>query len=88
MRSAARGEAGRTKLKTHPHAGATYRVIVFADGSFGVEVSIPNSEPTTVSRFVTEADAEAWIAEHRQRVQEQAQPGGWFRNSARRRARS
>jgi hypothetical protein len=40
-------------------------VVLLESGSFGVEVSIPDSHPTTVSMFKTEADAEAWIAEHR-----------------------
>lgn len=67
--------------RTHPHAEASYRVISFDNGSFGVEVSIPASNPTTVSMFKTEADAEAWIAEHQRRVQSQTQSGGWFRGS-------
>jgi hypothetical protein len=65
--------------KTHPHAEATYRIIPFGEESFCVEVSIPDSNPTRVSVFKTEADAEAWIAEHQRRVQSQAQSGGWFR---------
>ena len=65
--------------KIHPHAEATYRVISLENGAFGVEVSIPDSHPTTVSMFKTETDAEAWIAEHRRRVQSQAQTGRWFR---------
>ena len=69
--------------KTHPHAEATYRVILLDGGRFGVEVSIPDSHPTTVSAFATMADAEAWIADHQRRVQSQAQLGGWFRRSAR-----
>ena len=68
--------------KTHPHAEATYRVISFEDGSFGVEVTIPDSHPTRVSMFKTEADAEAWIAEHRRRVQSQAGSGWGFRGSS------
>jgi predicted metal-dependent hydrolase len=72
-------------LRTHPHAEATYRVISFEDGSFGVEVKIPDSHPTTVRSFRSETDAEAWIAEHQRQVQQQTQPQGWFRNSARRR---
>jgi hypothetical protein len=67
--------------KTHPHAEATYRVIPFDSGSFGVEVSIPDSHPTRVSMFKTEADAEAWIAEHRRRVESQTQSGRAFRRS-------
>ena len=68
--------------KTHPHAEATYRVIPFDNGSFGVEVSIPDSHPTRVSMFKTEADAEAWIAEHRRRVESQTQAGRQFRRSS------
>ncbi len=60
--------------KTHPHAEATYRVIAFEDGSFAVEVTIPDTNPTTVRPFKTEADAEAWIVEHQRRVTTQSQP--------------
>jgi len=34
--------------KTHPHEEASYRVLTLEDGSFGVEVSIPDSHPTTM----------------------------------------
>ena len=68
--------------KTHPHAEASYRVIPFDDGSFGIEITIPDSYPTTVSKFKTEADAEAWIAEHQRRVQSQAQSGRWSRGAS------
>jgi hypothetical protein len=67
--------------KTHPHAEATYRIIPFDDGSFGIEVSIPDTQPTRISMFKTEADAEAWIAEHQRRIQSQTQSGRWFRSS-------
>ena len=67
--------------KTHPHAEATYRVIPLDNGSFGVEVSIPDSHPTTVTMFKTEADAEAWIDDHRRRVQSQTQSSRWFRGA-------
>ena len=43
--------------KIHPHAEAIYRVIPLEDGSFGVEVTIPENYPTTVSAFGSEADA-------------------------------
>src|SRR5437763_1948162 len=56
------------RMKTHPHAEASYTVIPFGDGSFAVEVRIPDSHPAKVSPFASEADAEAWIADHRQRV--------------------
>jgi hypothetical protein len=68
--------------KTHPHAEATYRVIPFENGSFCVEVSIPDSHPTRVSMFKTEADAEAWIAEHRRQVESQTQSGRQLRRSS------
>jgi predicted metal-dependent hydrolase len=71
--------------RTHPHAEASYRVIAFDNGSFGVEVSIPDSHPTTVSVFKTEADAEAWITEHRRRVQSQTQSSRWLRGVSSRR---
>lgn len=72
-------------LKTHPHAAATYRVIPLDGGSYAVEVCIPDSSPTKVSSFATTADAEAWIVEHRRRVQSQTPAGGWFRRSSVRR---
>jgi hypothetical protein len=71
--------------KVHPHAEAAYRVVVLDDGSYGVEVSIAGTHPTTVSRFATEADAEAWIAEHRRRIEWQTRAGGWFTRSGGRR---
>ncbi len=58
---------------THPHAEATYRVIPFEGDCFAVEVNIPDTQPTTVSKFATKADAEAWITKHRDRVQTEAQ---------------
>lgn len=67
--------------RMHPHAEATYRVLAGDDGSFQVEVTIPDSQPTRVSPFPTESAAEAWIADHRNRVQAQSSAGGWFRKS-------
>jgi hypothetical protein len=68
--------------KTHPHADATYRVIPLDDGSFGVEVSIPENYPTTISKFAAEADAAAWITEHQRLVHSENELGRWFRKSA------
>lgn len=59
----------------HPHADARYRVIHRDDRTFGVEVTIPDSHPTTVTSFTTEGDAEAWIAAHKQRVADRAALG-------------
>jgi hypothetical protein len=67
--------------KSHPHDEATYRVIPFGGGRFAVEVSIPGSHPTKVSPFASQADAEAWIANHRLHVQTQSQTGRWFRKA-------
>jgi hypothetical protein len=47
--------------------------------SRGVQVSIPERHPTTISKFATEADATAWITEHQRRVQAEGQAGRWFR---------
>ena len=67
--------------RTHPHAEATYQIITLPAGSFGVKVSIPETHPTTVSTFATRADAEAWIGEHKSRVEAQSAATGRFRVS-------
>jgi hypothetical protein len=72
--------------QTHPHAEATYRVVPSEDGSFAVEVAIPDSHPTKVSPFATQAKAEEWIADHRRRVEAQGQGGRWFRKADGRRS--
>ncbi|HWB51107.1 MAG TPA: hypothetical protein VG651_18495 [Stellaceae bacterium] len=69
-------------MRTHPYAEAVYRVVPLADGGFGVEVKIPDSFPTTVSKFDTEAAAEVWIARNKQRVSEQNVARNPFRRSA------
>ena len=68
--------------RTHPHAEATYRVVPLTDGTYGVEVTIPDTYPTTVSNFATEADAEAWIEQHKTRVQTDTGSQRWFRRSS------
>jgi hypothetical protein len=65
-------------MRTHPHAEATYRVVSLTGGGFGVEVSIPDSCPTTVSSFPTEAAAEDWIRRNQQRVTIEGEAGKWF----------
>jgi hypothetical protein len=67
--------------RMHPHAEASYRVLALDDGSFQVEVTIPDSHPTRVSPFATQRDAEDWIARHQERVQAETSAGGWFRKS-------
>jgi hypothetical protein len=66
-------------MRTHPHADATYRVVLLADSTFGVEVVIPDTYPTTVSSFATEAAAEGWIARDKSRIQSESLTGKWFR---------
>ena len=70
-------------MRTHPHAEAVYRVVSLADGAFGVEVKIPDTFPTTVSSFESEAAAEAWIVRKKQQVEEQSVPRNPFRRSSR-----
>jgi len=65
--------------RTHPHAEASYRIVTLADGALGVEVTIPDTHLTTVSSFGTEADAQAWIAKHKSRVEADSSANGWFR---------
>lgn len=64
---------------THPHADARYCVIACDDGTFEVEVSIPDTNPTRVRPFATSSDAENWIEEHRRRVQAQSETRRWQR---------
>jgi hypothetical protein len=68
-------------MRTHPHAEATYRVVPLSGGAFGVEVKIPDSAPTTVSSFDSEAAAEAWIARTKERVETEGAAGRWFQRS-------
>jgi hypothetical protein len=65
--------------RTHPHAEATYAVVALEDGSFGVEVRIPDTYPTRVSNFANQTEAEAWIAQHKVRVQADTTAQRWFR---------
>jgi hypothetical protein len=68
-------------MRTHPHAEAVYEVVRLDAGGFGVKVSIPDTNPTTVSGFDTEAAAEAWIASHKSRIQAQSKAGRFLRKS-------
>jgi hypothetical protein len=54
--------------RMRPYASATYRVVRQSGGAFGVEVTIPETHPTTVTSFATAEAAEAWIARHKERV--------------------
>ena len=71
----------KAMARTHPHAEATYTVVPSQDGTFGVKVEIPETYPTTVSPFASEAEAEAWIAKHKIQVEAGATSGQWFRKT-------
>ncbi|MBV9860208.1 MAG: hypothetical protein JO038_08925 [Alphaproteobacteria bacterium] len=66
-------------MRTHPHAEAAYRVFRTPDGAFAIEVTIPDSYPTTVRSFATEEAAEEWIARSRERVAAEGSSGKWFK---------
>jgi hypothetical protein len=63
----------------HPHARATYRSVPLKDGSFGVEIVIFGSYPTTLSSFSTEAKAGEWIARRKSFVELNARFDRWRR---------
>ncbi len=69
-------------MRMHPHAEATYRVIPLPDGTFNVEVGIPDRYPTTVSNFADEAAAEAWIAQKKTRVESETAAGKQFQRTS------
>jgi hypothetical protein len=52
----------------HPHLGAAYQLLAFGDGTFGVVVTIPNMQPTTVKGFDTKTLAKRWIERHRESI--------------------
>ena len=58
--------------RSHPHLGATYRVVRLADMTFGTEVRILGMCPTMIRGFATEAVAEAWIAKHEREISDYA----------------
>jgi hypothetical protein len=64
--------------KEHPHAGASYRIVLQENSTYAVEVSVPGSFPALVTSFATEESAEAWIIGHKRRVAENA-PRGFMR---------
>ena len=55
-------------MPEHPHVDATYKLITLDGGGFAVEVTIPDTQPTKVTGFDTQAKAEAWIERHRANV--------------------
>ncbi len=47
---------------------ASFRIFSQTDKSFAIEVEIPESLPTTVRSFATEAAAKAWVARYKEQV--------------------
>ncbi len=68
----------RRMAKEHPHAGAAYRVVPQTDSTYGVEVIVAGCFPAMVTSFATEEIAEAWIADYKRRVAQNA-PGHFMR---------
>jgi hypothetical protein len=52
----------------HPHFGATYRIRQREDGTFAVEVAIPDRQTATVTSFASRAAAKRWIDRHKEVV--------------------
>lgn len=57
----------------------TFRIFIQDDKSYGIEVTIPDSFPTTVKSFASEEAAEAWIANYQVRLSEKATRKTWRR---------
>ena len=55
-------------IKTR-NSEAIFRIFSQDDSSYAIEVVIPDSSPTTVSSFPSEAAAEKWIAGYKARVE-------------------
>jgi hypothetical protein len=57
----------------------TFRIFLMDDQSYGIEVMIPDSFPTTVKSFASEAAAEDWIANYQTRLAEKTTRKTWRR---------
>jgi hypothetical protein len=60
-----------------PTTETTFRIFLQDDKSYGIEVTIQDSFPTTVKSFATEADAENWIANYQTRMSEKKTKKTW-----------
>lgn len=52
----------------HAHTDAVYKVVSLRDGKFAVELLVAGSLPATITSFLTESDADRWIADHKAEV--------------------
>ena len=57
----------------------SFRIFLQDDKSYGIEITIPDSFPTTVKSFADEAAAEAWIANYQVRLSEKSTKKTWRR---------
>jgi hypothetical protein len=57
----------------------TFRIFLMDDKSYGIEVTIPDSFPTTVKSFPSEEAAENWIANYQIRLAEKTTRKTWRR---------
>ena len=55
--------------KSDPAAQASFRLVPQQDGSYGVEVTIPETYPTMVTGFADAEAAESWIVKYKERVE-------------------
>jgi predicted metal-dependent hydrolase len=62
--------------RKHPYADAEYRVYRLDDGTFGIEVSLPDVLPTKITSFASRAAANQWIENHKKTVKEQVALAG------------
>ena len=60
----------------HPYADADYRVFKLEDGSFGVELTIPDVAPTKITSFPSRTAAKQWVAGHKATVDPDIQVQG------------
>lgn len=56
-----------------------FRIFLQDDQSYAIEVTIPDSFPTIITRFDTEAAAEKWIAGYHARLEAKPARKSWGR---------
>jgi hypothetical protein len=57
--------------RKHPYADAQYRVYRLDDGTFGIEVSLPDVLPTKITSFPSRRAANQWVENHKKTVENQ-----------------
>jgi hypothetical protein len=67
---------------TEATPSTTFRIYRLDDQSYGIEVTVPDSFPTTVKSFASEEAAEAWITNYQTRLAEKTTRRPWRRRQA------